>query len=230
MSIIKSIASYQTFGDDVLDRLTPTPPRLKPFVKRFGDTHKKYSIAAKAAADARAARDEALAKVAQADRAQDAAVDALADDLVGAALGKRSNPFAAFGKASPAALKALAYKLEAAEIGALAAAISKGAPPAKVKATVVKCQKAAGAVLTAIAAVTKPQLAFDKARATRDGLLAEWTLELHRLQREAAAYFGDDTASYRATFAPPEKIAAPKKKRRPRAGNGAAKTPTAPTA
>ena len=211
MSNVHSIEDHQTYGDTILDRLTPAPAPLKAFVKRFADVHHAYSAAAKSADAARKVRDAALGNVTTKDATQDATVDDLADALVGAKMGKRQNPFSTFTKYTPDALKRLAVKIEAKEIGALAKAIGAANPPASVRASIAASTKAAGVVLSAIAAVAKPQLAFDKALAARDAHLPAWALELNRLKKIAAAHWVDDVDTYRATFALPGAVASPKK-------------------
>lgn len=212
MAGLKGIEDHKTFGSAVLSRLEPVPKPLKTFLADFADLHGRFLAAAKVADVARKTRDEVLGRVASADDAQDAAVDALADALVGAKLGDRKNPFSTFTHRTPAELKALPYKVEATEIGSLAHEIEKkGSSDARLKAALATATKAAGAVLLAIEGVTYPQLAYDKSLGARDAILPEWTVALNRLRKHAAAFWADDVAAYRAVFAPPEKVAAPKK-------------------
>jgi hypothetical protein len=221
-----SIQDHQTYGDAILVRLSSPPPRLKTFVHAFRAAHTEFASASGAVAKAKAVRDAALEAVGTADDAQDTAVDDLAIALVGARLAKRERPFSTFSKYTPSALKNLAYKVEAKEIGALVAAVSSKKPPAAVKAAAAKCSKTANAVVSAINAMTKPQLAYQKAITARDGLLPEWTLELNRLKREAAALWVDDPGTYSATFAAPERVASPKKRRTKKSKAAAPAAPT----
>lgn len=200
------IQDLESHGAAIVERLTPTPRRLRPFVERFAGHQAQLAAATKLVARALEIRDEAIGAVALADAAQDAAVEVLADALVGARMARRHNPFAGLSRHTPADVQRLACKLEAKEIQRIVAALAKKRPPSSVRSAMTTCFGAASAVLATIGDVTKPQHAYAKALAARDAILPEWTLALTKLKREAAALWYDDPATYRSTFAPPAKV------------------------
>jgi hypothetical protein len=224
----KSTADQQAQGDVVLERLAgvTVPASLKAFVAGFRKAHASLASASGAADAARTARDASLHAVGAADATLDAAVDVLADKLVGAQLGNRQKPFKAFSKYRPSDVTSMPYATEVKEVLSLVAAIKKAKPHADVAKASAACQKLAGGVTTALSGLSKPQLAYSKSLAARDALLPGWTKALDQLKKNAAAVWFDDTATYKAVFAPPEKVQAPVKARKKKAAAVAPVTPT----
>jgi hypothetical protein len=227
-------ADHNAQGNVILDRLAATtvPGSLKASAADFKKTHASLVAATRAAEVSRGARDAVLGALAPADDALDAAVGVLADKMAGAQMGSRKNPFAAYSKIAPSALTSLAYADEVKEVLAVAAKVKKAKPAADVAKAVATCEKLAAAVTSALGKISKPQLAYAKALATRDALLPTWTKSLGRLKKNAAAAWFDDPATYKAVFAPPERVQAPvhARPKAPAATAPAAAATTAPAA
>jgi len=204
-------ADHQTLGNVILDRLAgvAVPAALKPFVSGFKATHASLVAASAAAELARGNRDAALSAVGAADDALDAAVGVLADKIVGAQLGSRKNAFKPFSKHSPSQVTGLAYAAEAKEVLAIVSKVKKAKPTADVTKAAATCAKLSAGVTTALSKLSAPQLAYNKALAARDALLPGWTKALDQLKKNAAAVWFEDPATYKAVFAPPEKVQAP---------------------
>jgi hypothetical protein len=73
--------------------------------------------------------------------------------------------------------------------------------------------KAADAIEAALAKLTKPQAAYTKALAEREALLPSWAKALRKLKLHAAVAWDEDAGTYKAVFAPPGAVQAPKKAR-----------------
>ncbi len=127
------MADLRTLCRTITDRLAE--PSLKPpasltaDAKAFKAQATSFEAAAARADAARGARDDQMIRVGQADAELDRSLDDLADALVGAKLGKRSEPFANFSKLSPSRMKELAYKKEVDAVAALLKALDKAKPP-----------------------------------------------------------------------------------------------------
>ena len=201
---MKHRTSQRLLGSTVLDRLASVtlPAALKSPTTSFKQVHAELEAASKKTEDARAGRDEALATIAKADDVLDASVLALADAIVGAGLGARRNPFAAYSPHPPAGLVDLAWAREVKEVRALCTKLTTKKPAAEVKNRVATCAKNAAAVEAALKKLTGPQAAYEKSLAARDALLGSWTKSLSKLKKHAAAAWADDEASYAAVFAP----------------------------
>ena len=157
--------------------------------------------------------DAALARLSSDDATLDDSLETLAERSVGAGLGSRRRPLAAFTRHSVTQLRNLAYRKEADEVLAMTGKIAKAGVPKEVAAAAATCAKLAKAVLADLTALVKPQAAYDKALARRDALLPEWTRAYARLKLVAAAAWADDNATYAAVFAAPSDIQAPKTRR-----------------
>src|SRR5687767_11421833 len=109
-----SIGEQRVYGRVVLERLggAKAPAGLKAQIAAFKKAHEGYEKAAASVEEERAKRDAAMDAVGDADDGFNASVSALADKIVGAGLGKRTSPFAAFSKLAPSALAALPYAEE----------------------------------------------------------------------------------------------------------------------
>jgi hypothetical protein len=228
----KSTADQTTLGDVVLDRLSSTtvPAALKPYVVGFKKSHTSLVAATTAAEAARTTRDAAIAAVTAADAALDAAVGVLANTIVGAGLGSRQKPFKGFSSYSPSKLTGLAYAVEAKEVLSITAKVKKvGSGNASVLKAAATCEKLSAGVSAALSKLSKPQLAYMKALGVRDALLPVWAKSLEQLKRNAAAVWFTDPATYKAVFAPPEKVQAPvhaRKKKAPKKPPTPAAPPT----
>jgi hypothetical protein len=126
-------------------------------------------------------------------------------------MGTRQNPFKAFSRLGPSAVTRLPYADEVKEVLAIVARVtkSKPRPSADVAKAAASCQKLAAAVTAALSSLSEPQLAYSRSLAARDALLPAWTKALDQLKKNAAAVWFDDPATYKAVFAPPEKVQAP---------------------
>lgn len=209
------LVQYRTQGNVVLERMKgqPVPASVKPALATFSKMHAAYAKASNAVDSARAARDTAMALLSRDDAALDDSIETLAERSVGAGLGSRTQPLAAFTRHSVTRLRNLAYKSEADEVLAMTGKIAKAGVPKNVAAASAKCAKLAKTVLADLATLVKPQAAYDKALAQRDALLPEWTRAYARLKLVAAAAWADDKATYAAVFAAPSDIQAPKPRR-----------------
>jgi hypothetical protein len=210
-----SIGEQRVYGRVVLERLdgAKAPAGLKAPIAAFKKAHADYEKAAARVEEERARRDTALDAVGDADDRFDASASALADKVVGAGLGKRTSPFAAFSKLSPSGLAALPYAEEPKAARTLVAALKKAGPPADVLKAAAQLLKDADAVEAALGKLTKPQAAYAKSIADREALLPGWSKALRSLKRHAAAAWDEDEAMVKAIFAPPGAVQAPKKTR-----------------
>jgi hypothetical protein len=206
-----STVDQQTVGTVILDRLATTtvPTSVKPIVADFKKIHTELLTASHAAEDARGDRDAALSVVGTADEALDAAVMTLGDKMTGAQMGTRRNPFEGYSKYAPFKLTSLAYADEMKEVLTLVAKVKKAKPSADVTKAVNTCEKLANGVAMALAKLSKPQLTYAQTLAARDSLLPVWTKSLNKLKKHAAAAWFDDSATYKAVFAPPDRVQAP---------------------
>ena len=143
----------------------------------------------------------------------DTGIDALADRIVGAGLGTRKNPFAAYSRHAPSKLTELPYAEEPKAIRALGVELGRKSPPAEVTKALGKSLKDADALELALNKLIKPQAAYSKALGDRDALLPAWIKALSKLKKHAGAAWDEDVATYKAIFAPPGALQAPKKKR-----------------
>lgn len=107
-----AIEDHKTYGDSVLARLKGAPAALKSRIAAFAAAHKAWRAANDVAQAAKAKRDAAVDAIGKADDAQDASIDDLCVELVGARMGDRKNPLAKFTKLAPSDLKALASPAE----------------------------------------------------------------------------------------------------------------------
>lgn len=217
-------------GGVILQRLEKRsiPAALKPYLATFKSEHAGFEKAGKAASAARDRRDKALDLVGVADDNVDTSVESLAEAMVGAQMGKRTNPFQAFSKHSPSKLVRLPYAVQVGEVLALVAAIAKKSPAPVVAKAAAACKKNAEAVQSALNALTVPQSDYSTALAARDALLPGCTRALRKLKTQAKAAWDDEPGVYEAMFAPPEKVQAPKKPTKK--SNGTAKPATKPAA
>lgn len=210
-----SITEYRAHGAIILERLdgTTVPAELKPHVVTFKKAHGDYEAAAVVADMAREKRDLVLEGVGEADTTFDTGINLLADKMVGAGLGARKNPFADYSKHTPSKLIELPYADEPKAIRELGVALGKKKPPADVAKALAQSLKDAAAIEAALGRLIKPQAAYSKALGNRDALLPAWTKARDRLKKHAVAAWDEDVATYKAVFAPPGAIQAPKKKR-----------------
>jgi hypothetical protein len=221
-----SITEYRAQGAIILERLSgmTVPAGLKAHIAGFKKSHGDYEAAAVVADTARGKRDVALELVGETDDAFDAGINGLADKIVGAGLGKRTNPFAAYSKLAPGKLTELAYADEPKAIRALGVELAKKNPPADVAKALAQSLKDATALEAALKKLITPQAAYSKALGDRDALLPAWKKAHGKLKKHAAAAWDEDVATYKAVFAPPGAIHAPTKKRAKKAAK--AVTPT----
>ena len=207
-----SVTEYRAHGAIILERLRgiTVPAGLKAHVATFKSGHDDYEAAAVVADVARGQRDLALEAVGEADDTFDTGVNVLADKLVGAGLGARKNPFASYSKHTPSELTELPYAEEPKAICALAEALSKTKPPADVAKALAQSLKDAKAIEVALGRLVKPQAAYSSALGNRDALLPAWTKARDRLKKHAAAAWDENVATYKAIFAAPGALQAPK--------------------
>jgi len=222
-----SITKYRAQGAIILERLSGTtvPVGLKAYIVAFKKAHDSYEAAAVVADTAREKRDLALDAVGETDDTFDTGINVLADKVVGAGLGARKNPFAAYSRYAPSKLAELPYAEEPKAIRALGIELTRKNPPADVAKALAKSLKDAAGLEVALNKLVKPQAAYSKALGDRDALLPAWAKALGKLKKHAGAAWDEDVATYKAIFAPPGAIQAPTKKR----AKKTAATPVAPS-
>lgn len=218
-------------GRVILERLAgvAVPAPLKPHVTTFKKAQDEYDAATRRAEEARAKRDAALEVVGNADDTFDEGIPDLANKIVGAGLGKRQNPFAAFSSYAPSKLTALPYAEEPKAITALAAELNKKSPPTDVAKALARSLKDAKALEGALAKLIQPQAAYQKALADRDALLPGWTKALRKLKRHAAALWYEEATTYQSIFAAPGAVQAPKKRASKKTAKKGGEAPKGPT-
>ena len=236
----ENITALRTRGSVYIDRLADetVPAQLKPWQQAFAAIHKDYVARAAAVDGAVERRDEALALVGAADDVIDASIVQLADELVGARLGDRKNPFKKFSKYAPSEIVSLAYAKEVDAALELVRKLEKAKPPGNVKTRLQAIKKQAGAVEAALKDLARAQTAYDKALSKRDALLPGWLKAEKNLKTQARAAWMEQADVYDAVFAPVADIQAPvTHKRAPSTGktkskskNDAPSTPPAPPA
>ena len=234
----ENITALRTRGNVFIDRLADEtiPAPLKPWQQAFVAIHKDYVARAAAVDGALDRRDEALALVGSADDVIDGSIVQLANELVGARLGDRKNPFKKFSKHAPSDMVSLAYAKEVDAALELVRKVEKAKPPATVKTRLQAIKKQAGAVEAALKDLARAQAAYDKALSKRDALLPGWLKAEKNLKTQAKAAWMEQADIYDAVFAPVADIQAPvAHKRAPRQGtsktkskNAAPSTPPAP--
>jgi hypothetical protein len=209
------------------------PEGLEGHVARFGELQAAYEQAAVATDAARKARAAALAAIGTADAALDESIEGLADAVSAAKLGPRANPFRRYSKHPPSALKALAYAKGTRAVRALVRAIRAVEPPPAVKKAAAACLARCAAVEAAIEAHVGPAAAYAVALAARDALLPGLQKGIKTLKLHAASAWVDAPGRFKAVFAPPSAIEAPKKRRARKAAarkdNGAPAAPSPAT-
>ena len=197
------ISEHRTYGKAVQARLgaLTVPAALQPVAQAFTQQHDAYEAACVQVQATEGRRDAALTAIRVADGTLDGSVEGLATAVVGAGLGKRTSPFAAFSQHTPSKLEGLAYAVEAKEVVTLCQALTQANPPDAVKAAVAICLANAAAVEAALDGLTAPQQAYAQALAARDALLPEWTRSLGRLEKHAAVAFDGQPGVVEALFA-----------------------------
>jgi hypothetical protein len=223
----RSIVDYRALGAAIVERLTstPLPAALKSPASDFRGQHRALEAASHQAEVARAKRDEAIARLGQADEALDESNRRLADKVVGAELGARTRPFARVGGPTLSDLNAMAYADEVKAVRALVKKIEKVKPPAEVKRALADCARRAEAVAQALRALSKPQLDYERALHARDALLPGWERALRRLKRHAAVAWEDDLGTLAAVFAAPPALQRPVRRRAPATPESGPTTP-----
>jgi hypothetical protein len=208
-------SDQRELGDAVVERLKSTSLNggdAKRAAIAFRAVHKALAEATDVAAEARTLRDESLAAVSKADIALDAQIARLADRMVGASLGKRTNPFAGHGPHSPSELQGLGYSRELIEVRKLVRSIARTKPPAAIGRALDATSDVASDVQKALDRFARPQASYTRALAKRDALLPSWQKALDRLRIVSRAALVDDPSTWKALFALP----GAKKKRRKR--------------
>lgn len=142
--------------------------------KAFSRTHKAFVRQDGAVQRAEAKLQEQQARSGEADAAQDLEVERVASALVGDNYA-RTNPFKALGFPSPSTIKGMERSAEARVVLKLAAAVKKRKDvSAATLAAAGRAEKAARAVLAAVAPIAKLTDARTKAIAARDALEGDW--------------------------------------------------------
>ncbi len=213
-----NITEHRTLGATILERFKALPAsaekkEVAPYAKAFANEHAQYEKASKLAETAQSNRESALKNINKADNTLDLSVEQLARKMIGANLGKRTNPFDGISPYAPSKLTNLAYATEAKEVRNLLAKLAKTKPPKEVAQAAAACLKNVANVEAALSALTKPQAIYTKALSDRDALLPAWQKALSRFEKHAAAAWDDDDALVKELFAPPESVQAPRAKR-----------------
>jgi hypothetical protein len=219
-----NISEQRVYSQIVLNRLDAmdVPAELKPYIAAFREAYEAYEKAAKRATEERENRDAALEAVKDADNTLNRSVNALADKLVGAGLGKPQNPFVRYTKPSPSRLAALPYAERSKKVRELALAVKKAGAPPDVRRAMWRCLRNADASEVALGKLTKPQAAYIEALAEQEALLPSWTKALRKLRQHAALEWYEDARTFHAVFAQPSAVKAPKKARAKKKATGAA--------
>jgi hypothetical protein len=209
-----NIRDHRAYSDAIAERISDRslPAALKAPLKNFLVARAAFEKAAGTAFKAREARDIALQLVANADDILDPAVDALATALVGAGITKRTRPFAGLSSYGPRELQDLGYASEPGEVRKLVANVMKKKPAAAVVKACQACTKAAAGVEAALKKVVKPEAEYRKSLVTRDALLPALVKATSKLKLHAQLAWEDEPATYKAIFAPPDTVQAPKKR------------------
>ena len=143
----------------------------------------------------------------------DPSVEALADAMVGAAMGKRKNPFQGLSLHAPGAMKELAYADEVKAVRALTDKVRAAKTTAALTKALDACDATAATVTAKLKALTLAQTRYEVALSARDKLLPAWSRSLARLKKKAAGAWVDEEETYRAVFAAPDAVRAPVAKR-----------------
>jgi hypothetical protein len=200
----KTVTRFRRQGDAILERARALPAALLAPVQAhyaaFAAVHGEYVAACDAADLDRESRDAGLVKLAKTDEALDASLLSLADWLVGAGLGARKNPFAAYSPYSPGAMTDLGYDKTVKATRDLVQKLVALAPNADVHEATHACLQAATAVEHALAGLQAPQAKFEMAMAERDGLLPGWAKARDRFKKHAAAHWLDQPEVFKAVF------------------------------
>ena len=202
MAVLERFAGVSVTGD------------LAVALQSFALAHETLEVAAVGAAEARRARDAALAGIRAADGLLHQEVERLANKLVAAELGPRKNPFARFSKLTPAGLTSIGYLREVSAVRALAEAVAAASPPAEVARALGGCLQRATAIEQSVRALSGPQTTFDLKRAARDRAAKDWERSYGRLRRRAEVAFEDEPATLKALFAPVERVQRPVARRK----------------
>jgi hypothetical protein len=215
-----ALSHHEAYGDAIVERLAgaPIPALMKTSAAAFKAAHAALNSGSASASSARDVRDEALHAIGAADAELDAAVDALANDLVTAKLGTRLNPFKGFSKHAPGDLHRLGYQAHLKAVRDLVKQISKkkGAPTASLKTVT----KRADALAAALKGLAKPQSKSHLEIVARDAELVDWQKKLTRLRTMAAAAWIDAPEKVTALFEAPEGVVVPAAKPRATKGKG----------
>lgn len=228
---IRGSLNRQAYGDAVLERLARSThaAALKKEAQVLKAVHGTFAKAGAVVATAQQQRDDALDAVGAADDTLDQALQALANSLVGAGLGTRRNPFAAYSAYVPSKLTALAYATEEKEVRRLVGKLRKQQLPAAVTAAIKPVVAAADEVALGLQQLAAPQADYELAIQQRDALLLDWNKALGRLKRAAAVAYDEDRAGYRALFAAAgTKLVAPRQPRKKAPAPPDAPTPAQP--
>ena len=217
----------KALGDAIVSRLggVTLDARGKAAARELQAAHAAYSKAHDAASEQEQARRASLAAVGAADETLDAAINRLADKLIGAGVTQRKKPLGDFSPYAVSDLTGLAYAKEVAAAEKLARNVRKAKPPKDVLDAGTAVERAAAAVADALESYDRPQRAWQKSIAARDALLIPWQKALTRFRVLAKASLIDDEGAYEALVAEPEGIAVAKQKRKPKA---APKPPVTP--
>jgi len=198
------VSNYRKLGDTYIVRMDGIPPEMRQLVTEhlhaFAKTHGKYVLLCDTADGGRTARDTAITAIGKADKAVDQAVLTLADRLVGAGLGTRKNPFAAFSPYAPTALTQLAADKIGKAVADVVQQVLAQKPPADVVAAAKQCTHAVAAFEASRQAAQKVQASFAVAMAERDGWLPDWQKDANRLKRHAEAAWLDYPGTWQAVF------------------------------
>lgn len=198
-------SDQRELGDVIVQRLATAGlgGEAKRAAAVFKTGQAELAEASDAALALQHARDEALAAVSKADAQLDAQLKRLADKLVGESLGKRTNPFAAFGAPSPSDICNLGYGKQTVEVRKLVRAIERSKPPAALVRAAAAVTEAGTELQKALDRYERPQAQYARALAKRDALLPSWQKALDRTRILARAALIDAPEQYKALFAPP---------------------------
>ncbi len=194
-------------GDALIEAAqTITLGTLQERFKRFVKAHQAWTSADTLVAKASEREGGHRLDKGEADAAQDALVDELAQSLAADGF-NRINPFKGFITFSPSRLQKLGDAAEAQAAQQLVRAIAKSKQAsAKSKAIATRLARAAGQVLALNKQVVAADLSTKSKRQTRNALLSEWTKSYALLKAAAKLLKADgNTVPYDTLFPAPAK-------------------------
>jgi len=176
------------------------PAAIKPLVTQLRSAHQDLLDASARATQARTARHAAQLAVVTATGDLKTSVETLAVEVVHAGLGKRRDPFAAYGVLRPSRFTEVARTRGMRDLEGLLERVEATSPPPSVVRASKACRKAIQAVEGARAEVTSKGVAFDHAAGDRVKAHATFAATFDRVKIQARAAWIDDPAAFTSVY------------------------------